>query len=144
MSETTAIIIDDVKVAETTHDDIAAKVAESFEKIPLDGAKKVRTRKAAPKKQAVEEKPAEKVVPTECANGHPRAEFWTTTAGGRKYCRACAVEASQRSRAKNPRPTKRQKLSDEALTAIEKVASFKTTKAEVADELRNFVSSCRG
>ena len=141
MSETTAIIIDDVKVAETTHDDIAA---EPFEKIPLDGAKKVRTRKAAPKKQAVEEKPAEKVVPTECANGHPRAEFWTTTAGGRKYCRACAVEASQRSRAKNPRPTKRQKLSDDALTAIEKVASYKNTKAEVADELRNFVSSCRG
>ena len=126
MSETTAIIIDDVKVAETTHD------------VAAESPKKARARKAAQK--AVEPKPAEK---TECANGHPRADFWTTTAGGRKYCRKCAVEASQRSRAKNPRPTKRQKLSDDALTAIEKVASFKNTKAEVADELRNFVTSCR-
>lgn len=45
MSETTAIIIDDaLAVAETTHDDIAAKVAESFEKILLDGAKKAPAR----------------------------------------------------------------------------------------------------
>lgn len=79
-----------------------------------------------------------------CKNGHSKAEFWTVTPKGRKHCRRCSVEASQRSRAKNPRPTKRQKLSDDALTAIEKVASFKTTKAEVADELRSFVSSCRG
>ena len=79
-----------------------------------------------------------------CNNGHPKAEFWTITKSGRKHCRRCSVEASQRSRAKNPRPSKRQKLSDEALAAIEKVAAFKNTKAETAEELRNFVSSCRG
>lgn len=33
-----------------------------------------------------------------CANGHAKAEWWTTTAGGRKYCRKCAVAASIKSK----------------------------------------------
>ena len=36
--------------------------------------------------------------PTECVNGHLRAEWWTVTKGGRKYCRKCATEASKRSK----------------------------------------------
>ena len=35
-----------------------------------------------------------------CNQGHPRAQWWTVTAGGRKYCRKCATEASKRSKAK--------------------------------------------
>lgn len=34
-----------------------------------------------------------------CANGHAKAEWWTVTAGGRKYCRKCAVAASIKSKA---------------------------------------------
>lgn len=78
---------------------------------------------------------------TKCANGHPRAEYWTETAKGRQYCRKCAVEASQRSRAKS---LARQKLSPEALDAIRKVATFKNTKAETSEELLAFVERMLG
>ena len=35
-----------------------------------------------------------------CANGHPKAEWWTQMPSGRKYCRKCATAASIASRAK--------------------------------------------
>lgn len=36
----------------------------------------------------------------QCVNGHDKAEWWTVTKGGRKYCRKCACEASKRSKSK--------------------------------------------
>lgn len=50
--------------------------------------------------------PAPAVEKTECANGHPRAEYWTTTKGGRSYCRACARAASKAKNAKNAKNAK--------------------------------------
>lgn len=81
-----------------------------------------------------------------CKNGHPKAEFWTVTPKGRKHCRRCSVEASQRSRAKNGRPARKNplKLGTEALDLLEKVAGFKNTKAETAEEIRHYVAACRG
>lgn len=105
--------------------------------------KLVAGRKAKVRSESAE-KPADQAELTECTNGHPRAEFWTVTAGGRSYCRLCAREASAKSRAKNGRPSARKvALSTEALDAIEKVANFKTTATSVRDELTAFVAAHR-
>lgn len=53
----------------------------------------------APKPKTVKTPKAPKVIDlVNCANGHAKAEWWTTTAGGRKYCRKCAVAASIKSK----------------------------------------------
>lgn len=150
-----ALVVDNTKVAEVTHTDLTHEhgayepdncpICGTSAVIPTDTPvtnKKPRAKKTAEKTAA----PVENVTPTECVSGHPRAEFWTTTAAGRKYCKACARAASQRSRAKNPRPTTRKVavgLSDAALDSIVKVANFKNTSSAIREELLAFVTANR-
>ena len=74
---------------------------------------------------------------TACPSGHPYAEFRVTTASGSR-CRACANEASKRSRAKNPRSRSPRTLTPEVRDYLESL--FKASKKGSA-ELRELVEA---
>ena len=84
---------------------------------------------AKPKAEKKASKPKTVVDTTNCTNGHLRAEWWTVTAGGRKYCRKCAVIASLKSKA-SKKAEKAEHASVEAIEAA--IAAGEEAAAEAS------------
>ena len=93
-AKTVDLYTEALRVAETLPGDRASyKIFELVDgELRLVEHAKTKAEKKASKPKVV-------VDTTNCANGHLRAEWWTVTAGGRKYCRKCAVIASLKSKA---------------------------------------------
>ena len=93
-AKTVGLYTEALRVAETLPGDRASyKIFELADgELRLVEHAKTKAEKKASKPKAV-------VDTTNCTNGHLRAEWWTVTAGGRKYCRKCAVIASLKSKA---------------------------------------------
>ena len=93
-AKTVDLYTEALRVAETLPGDRASyRIFELTDgELRLVEPAKTKAEKKASKPKAV-------VDTTNCTNGHLRAEWWTVTAGGRKYCRKCAVIASLKSKA---------------------------------------------
>lgn len=93
-AKTVGLYTEALRAAETLPGDRASyKIFELADgELRLVEPAKTKAEKKASKPKAV-------VDTTNCTNGHLRAEWWTVTAGGRKYCRKCAVIASLKSKA---------------------------------------------
>ena len=93
-AKTVDLYTEALRVAETLPGDRASyRIFELADgELRLVEPAKTKAEKKASKPKAV-------VDTTNCINGHLRAEWWTVTAGGRKYCRKCAVIASLKSKA---------------------------------------------
>ncbi|CAI9400445.1 hypothetical protein [Aestuariimicrobium sp. T2.26MG-19.2B] len=86
----------------------------------------------------------ETAAPTTCVNGHPRDAFWTVTASGRKYCRACAAAASRASKAKNLTPNPK-RLTPEVLGFLEELfTASKRGSEETREQVAAWIAAQKG
>ena len=128
-AKTVGLYTEALRVAETLPGDRASyKIFELADgELRLVELRLVEPAKTKAEKKA--SKPKAVVDTTNCTNGHLRAEWWTVTAGGRKYCRKCAVIASLKSKA-SKKAEKAEHASVEAIEAA--IAAGEEAAAEAS------------